>query len=257
MARVITTLQGWRATIQQAGVDAEIAVATSAVRDAFNREEFVQRAKREAGFDIEILRGEEEARRTMLGIRSGLPTSVSDVLGLDIGGGSTEFILDRPAQRPRIYSLDLGVVRLTEAMLSHDPPTPGDLQRASTTIRQHFTGVRQHLGHVGQATLVGTAGTVTTLAAVALGIHQYEPARIHNYVLTLARVRELEGILVARTAAERRALVGLEPGREDVIVAGTLILRGVMEEFGFGSCLVSDLGLREGIILDLAQRVAQ
>jgi exopolyphosphatase/guanosine-5'-triphosphate,3'-diphosphate pyrophosphatase len=255
MARVLATLQEWRATVQCAGADAEVAVATSAVRDALNREEFVQRAKRDAGFDIEILPGGEEARRTMLGIRSGLPHGVADILGLDIGGGSTEFILDRAGEPPRIHSLDLGVVRLTEALLRHDPPTPAEREEAMTTIKRLTADVRQALGDLGEVTLVGTAGTVTTLAALALGMRQYEPVRIQNYALSLTRVIELEQILLERAAKERRTLVGLEPGREDVIVAGTLILHGVMESFGFGSCLVSDLGLREGIVLDLAQRL--
>jgi exopolyphosphatase/guanosine-5'-triphosphate,3'-diphosphate pyrophosphatase len=255
MARVLSTLKEWRAAIQQLGADGEVAVATSAVRDASNRDEFVHRAKQDTGFDIEILTGEEEARRTLLGIRSGLPPGMVDVLGLDIGGGSTEFILERAGELPQIHSVDLGVVRLTEAALRHDPPLPAEIEHAMTWIRRVAARVREPLGDLSRTTLVGTAGTVTTLAAMAQRLPQYEPARIHNYSLSLARVVELEQILVQRTKAQRRTVVGVEPGREDVIVAGTLILRGVMEAFGFRHCLVSDLGLREGIVLDLAHRV--
>jgi exopolyphosphatase/guanosine-5'-triphosphate,3'-diphosphate pyrophosphatase len=254
MARVLSTLNDWRITIQQLNVDGEVAVATSAVRDAANREEFLRRVKQDTGFQVELLTGEEEARRTMLGIRSGLPPGLTAVLGLDIGGGSTEFMLDR-AGAPRVESVDLGVVRLTEAVLRHDPPTHAEVQDAIAWTTRLAKGVQQKFGDLSQTTLVGTAGTITTLAAMAQHLPQYEPARIHNFPLTLARVLELEQTLVQRTKAQRQRIVGIEPGREDVIVAGTLILRGVMETFGVDQCLVSDLGLREGIVLDFAERL--
>ena len=114
MDRVLQCLKEWREMIDAAHVDAVTAVATSAVRDAENRDEFLDRVKREAGFEVELISGEEEARRTMLGIRSGLPVGVTDVLALDIGGGSTEFILDLPGENPVVRSIDIGVVRLCE-----------------------------------------------------------------------------------------------------------------------------------------------
>ena len=114
MDRVVQCLREWRALIDASHVDATAAVATSAVRDAANRDEFLDRVKREAGFEVELISGEEEARRTMLGIRSGLPAGVTHVLALDIGGGSTEFILDRPGENPVVRSIDVGVVRLCE-----------------------------------------------------------------------------------------------------------------------------------------------
>ena len=123
MDRVLQCLREWRQFIDAAHVEAAVAVATSAVRDAENRDEFLDRVTREAGFDVELISGEEEARRTMLGIRSGLPPGVTDVLALDIGGGSTEFILDRPGQKPVVRSIDIGVVRLCERLLHHDPPS--------------------------------------------------------------------------------------------------------------------------------------
>ena len=100
------------------------------MRDAENRDEFLGRVKHEAGFEIELISGEEEAKRTMLGIRSGLPIGVTDVLALDIGGGSTEFILDRPGQNPVVRSIDIGVVRLCERLLQHDPPTNEEIRQA-------------------------------------------------------------------------------------------------------------------------------
>jgi exopolyphosphatase/guanosine-5'-triphosphate,3'-diphosphate pyrophosphatase len=255
MDRVISTLLEWRKVIETYAVEGQIAVATSAVRDATNRDEFLGRVKREAGFEVELISGEEEARRTMLGIRSGLPDHVSDVLGLDIGGGSTEYILDRPGSAPIVRSVEIGVVRLTERMLRHDPPIERELQPAREAIKKETEQVRTWLGDCSGATFVGTAGTITTLAAMAQQLPVYEPARIHNYSLKLATVQKLEQELGSRSKAQRRGMPGLEVGREDVIVAGVLILRTVMETLGYQDCLVSDLGLREGILIDLARRV--
>ena len=257
MDRVISTLLEWRKVIETYPVEGQIAVATSAVRDAKNRDEFLGRIKREAGFEVELISGEEEARRTMLGIRSGLPDGVSIVLGLDIGGGSTEFMLDRPGSAPIVRSVDLGVIRLSERMLLHDPPTERELQAAREVIKKETEQVRTWLGDFSGATFVGTAGTITTLAAMAQQLPVYEQARIHNYGLKLATVQKLERALLSRTKAQRRGMPGLELGREDVIVAGVLILRTVMETLGYRDCLVSDLGLREGILIDLAGRITE
>jgi exopolyphosphatase/guanosine-5'-triphosphate,3'-diphosphate pyrophosphatase len=256
VVRVLDTLKDWRRTIQAHGVQAEVAVATSAVRDALNRDELRRRARQDAGFDVEVLTGEEEARLTMLGIRSGLPPGIVDVLGLDIGGGSTELIVDRVGQSPIIRSLNLGVVRATEMFLRHDPPTADEIHAARVAVTKMVAEFRPLLGKLSDSTLVGTAGTITTLAAMAQGLAHYVPARIHNYVLSLDRIRGLEQTLLRHRSEERARIAGLEPGRQDVIVAGTLILSGVMETLGFRECLVSDLGLREGIVLDLADRLS-
>jgi exopolyphosphatase/guanosine-5'-triphosphate,3'-diphosphate pyrophosphatase len=255
MARVIETLRDWRDVINRHHVDAQIAVATSAVRNARNREEFLGRVKQEVGFEVEIISGEEEARRTLLGIRSGLPAGVTAILGLDIGGGSTEFMLDRPGRTPLIRSIEIGVVRLTERLLTGDPPSADQVQSARKLIQKETEQIRTLLGELHGATFVGTAGSITTLAAMAQKLTTYEPVRIHNYTLGLDAIRGLEREILSRTKAQRREMPGLEAGREDVVVAGTLILRGVMETLGFTEGLVSDVGLREGVLIDLAERV--
>lgn len=255
MARVAETLKEWCTLMEGYQVDASIAVATSAVRDAGNREEFVRLIHRQTGLEIQILSGEEEARRTILGIRSGLPAGVSDVLALDIGGGSTEFILDRPGQTPMMRSVDIGVVRLCERLLRHDPPTSEEIHQAREWVRaETVTAVGEMTLPVG-LTFVGTAGTITSLAAMAQQLPTYEPARIHNYRLARTVVEELESTLLARTKSERVGLPGLEANREEVIAAGAIILRTVMETVKIPSLLVSDLGLREGVLLDLATRL--
>ena len=175
MSRVIETLREWREAIHRLGVEGEIAVATSAVREAVNREEFLQLARTEAGFEVKVLGGEEEARRTMLGIRSGLPPGTRSVLGLDIGGGSTEFMLDRLGDSPQLRSMNLGVVRLTEEVLASDPPTAEQVQVARERTQANALRVKGELGDATGAAFVGTAGTITTLAAMAQKLRVYQP----------------------------------------------------------------------------------
>jgi exopolyphosphatase/guanosine-5'-triphosphate,3'-diphosphate pyrophosphatase len=254
MDRAIQCLREWRELIDASHVDATVAVATSAVRDAANRDEFLDRMKHEAGFEVELISGAEEARRTMLGIRSGLPHEITDVLALDIGGGSTEFILDRPGQKSVVRSIDIGVVRACERLLHHDPPTDDEVARVREWVSREAKAAVAGMGNYQTATLVGTAGTITSLAAMAQKLSTYEPARIHNYQLQLTTIQELEQTLLSRKKSDRTGLPGLEKGREEVIAAGAIIIRTIMETLGMSSVLVSDLGLREGVLIDLAKR---
>lgn len=255
MNRVVGSLKVWKEQTAKYPLDALAVVATSAVRESDNRQEFLRQVKQETDWDVEVLTGEEEARRTLLGIRFGLPDTITDFLGLDIGGGSTECILARKEQLPKVTSLDLGVVRLLERVFHHDPPTAHDLQNAEISIDEQLNTIQQTLGELPNIPLVGTAGTITTLAAMAQGLKQYDRTRVHNFELTLSTVKSLEKGLINKTASERLNMAGLEPGRECVIVAGTVILRRLMETFGFKTCLVSDYGLREGILVDLAEKM--
>jgi exopolyphosphatase / guanosine-5'-triphosphate,3'-diphosphate pyrophosphatase len=254
MDRVIHCLKEWREVIDSYRVDACTAVATSAVRDAGNRNEFLDRVKREAGFVVEIITGEVEAQRTLLGIRSGLPPGITDILALDVGGGSTEFILDRPDQKPVVRSIDIGVVRLCERILHRDPPTDEEICQAREWVARETKIAVADMGKYQTAAFVGTAGTITSLAAMAQKLSAYEPARIHNYRLSLGTIQELERSLLSRKKADRIGLPGLEKGREEVIAAGAIIIRTVMETLGMSAVLVSDLGLREGVLIDLARR---
>jgi exopolyphosphatase/guanosine-5'-triphosphate,3'-diphosphate pyrophosphatase len=254
MDRVIACLKEWREIVESHQAGACAVVATSAVRDAANRRVFLERVKGEAGFDVEIITGEEEARRTLLGIRSGLPPGVTDVLALDIGGGSTEFILDRPGQAPIVRSINIGVVRLCERVLKQDPPTAEEIDQARKWVRRETLSAIEEMNHYRSAAFVGTAGTITALAAMAQKLPTYDPVLIHNYTLTLETVRELEQTLLSRKKADRIGLPGLEQNREEVIAAGAIIVRTVMETLGMSEVLVCDLGLREGVLIDLARR---
>jgi exopolyphosphatase/guanosine-5'-triphosphate,3'-diphosphate pyrophosphatase len=244
--RVIACLKEWRSVIDRYGVNACAVVATSAVRDASNRQVFLDRVKYESGFDVEVITGEEEARRTLLGIRSGLPAGVTDILALDIGGGSTEFILDQPGYEPIVQSMNIGVVRLCERLLHHDPPMGEEIDQARAWVREETKRAVAAMPRPAGCSCVGTAGTITSLAAMAQKLPAYEPARI----------RDLEQQLLSRTKAERIGLPGLEKNREEVIAAGAIIIRTIMDTLGEEECLVSDLGLREGVLIDLATRIS-
>ncbi|MCY4613547.1 MAG: Ppx/GppA phosphatase family protein [Nitrospira sp.] len=229
MSRVTGTIREWKTIIERHGVERYTAVATSAVREAGNREEFLERVRRETAVEVEVIDGEEEARRTFLGIRSGLP-DVGEILGLDIGGGSTEFIASRPGKPLMMTSIDMGVVRLTERVLRGDPPRAEEIHKAETLIRDLTRKARREIGDVTDLTLVGTAGTITSLAAIAQQLPTYDPSRIQKYVLELPVIRRIERDVFGKMQLGRVGMPGLEAGREGVIAAGVLILRCAMEE---------------------------
>lgn len=253
--RVVAVLKEWKASTANYSLDAVVVVATSAVRESVNRQDLLARITQETGWAVEVLKGDEEARRTLAGLRYGLPKAVTQFLGLDIGGGSTECILAKDGQAPAAISLDLGVVRLLERVLHRDPPTVLDIQEAETIIDQELDKVVNAFGSRPCHQLVGTAGTVTTLAAMDQQLPRYVSARVHHYALPLSAIKRLEQSLIATPGPQRLSMPGLELGREYVIVAGTLILRRIMEIFDFTTCLVSDFGLREGMLIDKAERL--
>jgi exopolyphosphatase/guanosine-5'-triphosphate,3'-diphosphate pyrophosphatase len=257
MRRVAAVLKEWRQVMDDCHVTSSSVVATSAVRDAENRDEFFDLVKREAQLEIEMISGEEEARRTMLGIRSGLPDGVTDVLALDIGGGSTEFIISRLDMPVVAHSINVGVVRLSERILQHDPPTAEQVREASEWVSKETAAAASNMALPPGLAFVGAAGSITSLAAMAQQLPAYEPARIHNYLLHLETVNYLTRQLLGRPKNERKGLPGLERGREEVIVAGALILATIMRTLGMTTVLVSDLGLREGVLIDLNHRIAR
>lgn len=255
MDRVVATLKDWKAYTAKYPLQTAVIVATSAVRESSNGQDFLTRIAQETGWEVEVLTGDEEARRTLMGLRYGLPHSFTGFLGLDIGGGSTECILVQEHKVPAVISLHLGVVRLMERIFHQDPPVPQDIQKAERVIDQELVKVGKAFGTLPNMPLVGTAGTITTLAAMDQKLPRYESARVHHYELTLSAIKRLEQELVATPGQQRTAMPGLESGREYVIVAGTVILRRVMETFGFKACLVSDYGLREGVLIEKAESI--
>lgn len=227
------------------------AVATSAVREAMNREELVVEIARETGLTVRVIDGREEARLTLLGVRHGLCLGSRWVLVMDVGGGSTEFVLAKGEAIEAIVSTGLGVVKLIEQHLLSDPPTLDELQALREVVARRIDQLCSELPAREGTQLIGTAGTPTTLAAIDLGLVTYDREKVQGHCLGLARVRELLDRLASLPLRERRRIPGLESGRADVILAGAAIVAASMDRLGYHEMRVSDEGLREGILLDL------
>jgi exopolyphosphatase/guanosine-5'-triphosphate,3'-diphosphate pyrophosphatase len=255
--RSLTVLRRFADTARSFKAVEVAAVCTSAVREARNGEEFVAAVGRETGLALRVIDGREEARLTLLGVRHGLRLGLRRILAIDIGGGSTEFILARGEVIEGIVSTGLGVVKLTEQYLVSDPPTVGELRSVKEVVGARIDRLRGELPSLEEAQLVGTAGTVTTLAAIDLALVTYDRQKVQGRCLGLARVMELLDRLGALPLRERRGIPGLEPGRADIIIAGAAILAASMERLGYDELRVSNDGLREGILLDLIRREDQ
>jgi exopolyphosphatase / guanosine-5'-triphosphate,3'-diphosphate pyrophosphatase len=248
--RTTAVLREYRAALDQFGVTAVRATATSAARDSANRDDFFAAAHDALGVTPELLSGEEEAALSFLGATADLTDldAPGPYLVVDIGGGSTEFVLGTDAPSG-LVSLDMGCVRVTEQYLESDPPAPEELSNAIAAVRDLVAEVPRTIpGAADAATLVGLAGTVTTVAAVELGIPEYDPEKIHHFVLTRDAAEDVFRTLATESAEQRTHNPGLEPGRVDVIVGGTVVLVGIFRVLGFDEMLVSEADILDGLV---------
>ncbi len=245
--RTLAVLAEYREVIDKLGADGVRATATSAARDATNREDFLGPAQEILGAAPEVLTGEEEGRLTFLGATAGL-TDPAPYLVVDIGGGSTEFIVGT-SEPESLMSVDVGCVRLTEAYLHSDPPAPEELSQAISVVGLHLDDVDRLLPDAIDAkTLIGVAGTVTTVAAVELGLPEYDSEALHHFRLSHAAAEDVFRTLATEPADARRHNPGLEPGRVDVIVGGAVVLVAIMRHFGCEEMLVSEADILDGLI---------
>ena len=238
IARVRNCLTAFRAEIERLGAERVLAFATSAVRDAENGEAFLGEIEWSYGFSTRLLSGDEEALLTFRGVSAGRGLR-ERTLVVDVGGGSTELIVGRGESVEQHTSLDLGCVRLTERF-------GDDAESAAAWARSRLPPLRAERA-------IGVAGTVTALAALDLGLGDYDPERVHGHRLSLASVRELLGRLVALPLEQRRRLPGLDPERAPVIVAGTAIVREVLERYGLDELEVSEHDILHGAALEAAE----
>ncbi len=248
----VAVLAGYARAARDLGAPIVACVATSAARDAANGAEFFEAARAAAGIVPEVIAGEEEARLVWTSAwrdfgRAGEPLAV-----LDVGGGSTELSFgEGPAPRGRT-SLQVGAVRLTERHVRSDPPSAEEVARLRAAARDAVRPLAWMDARGGR--LVGVAGTVTTLSAVAQALPTYDAERVHGAALALAEVERLVGTLAALTVRERAALPGMEPKRADVILAGALVVAEAMRATGFDRLTVSDRGVRWGLLYDRVER---
>lgn len=221
------------------------AVATSAARDARNREDFFGPVRKLFGDGLELLSGEAEATLSFTGATTGMPKVLAPFLVFDIGGGSTEFA--RGTETPsESISLDIGSVRLTEKFAAGEPPDEAAVERARGFVLDWLERVPKVVDVSSVRTWVGVAGTVTSVAALILGLERYEPARTHCCKLSREAVVEAFERLRGATLAERRAMI-IHPPRAEVIVMGALILRTIMERFSIEEVLVSERDILDGV----------
>jgi exopolyphosphatase/guanosine-5'-triphosphate,3'-diphosphate pyrophosphatase len=261
--RTMTALREYAGLIDAAAPEATRMVATSATRDAANSQEFTDRVVEVLGVAPEVISGDAEARlsftgatRELFGTPLGEGPCLPPYLVTDIGGGSTEFVLGSAAGAGAGgqvigRSVNIGCVRLTERHLHADPPRPAEIAATTADIDAALQEAAASVPVANARTLVGLAGSVTTVAAIALGLTGYDSARIHHSRMSAARVHEIALDLLAMTRAERAAIPVMHPGRVDVIGAGALILDRIMNRFGFAEVLVSEHDILDGIAWSL------
>ncbi|MFD2091871.1 Ppx/GppA phosphatase family protein [Blastococcus deserti] len=260
--RTRAALARYAETARELGATAVRMAATSASRDAANRADFEQMVLATLGRPPDVITGREEAELSFLGATAslaaaaaahGAPPPRPPFLVVDIGGGSTEFVLGDAAGVRAARSVDIGCVRLTERHLHDDPPTADQIRRAEDDIRAALADVAAAVPVTEAGSLVGVAGSVTTVAAIALGLPKYDPQAIHGSRIPVATVRRVTADLLAATREHRAAMPVMHPGRVDVIGAGALILRVLMDGFGLPEVVVSEHDILDGIALRLAR----
>lgn len=247
--RTLSVLSDYRQIMDRYQVAGVRIAATSASRDAANRDEFFGPAADLLGAAPELISGSEEAQLSFTGATRDLPSVPGTTLVVDIGGGSAEFALGGDELIASL-SVDMGCVRMTEKFLASDPPLPEELTNALSVVEQHLDDVAREVPGAGDATrFVGLAGTVTTVAAVEIGLAEYSRDAIHHFVLTRAAAEDVFRTLATEAIEDRRHNPGLDPGRVDVIVGGCCVLVGIFRYFGFDECVVSEADILDGLIL--------
>ena len=253
--RTLLCIDRYAAAIREHEVDVVAAVGTSALRDATGSDEFVAAFEQRVGARPEVISGEREAALTFDGALTGLPLSRAEgpVAVFDVGGGSTEIIVGRPATEARpsrideAVSLNVGAVRMTERHIRSDPPRPDELEAVRADVRSALAAAPS----LRSMPLVGVAGTVTTLGAVVRGLESYEPDVVHGAALSASELAKAIAELASLALAARREVEGLDPGRADVIVAGALVVDEVRAFAEAHRLTISDRGVRYGLAREL------
>lgn len=262
IARTAAVLERYASVMREHGVQRVRATATSAARDAANREEFFAVVNSLIGHPPELLSGDDEARLSFFGATSDLDPALGPFVVFDIGGGSTEFA--RGVSQPeRHISVNMGGVRITERFLHSDPPSKIEIETARAHIRTLLERVRQVLGldaadgassKDAPRTWLGLAGTVTTFASSAAGLTTYDASVTHGYVLSREQVNNFSETLLRHTAEQRKALI-LEPKRAAVVIGGAIVLSEIMREFDLAEVRTSERDILDGLAASLRAQI--
>ncbi|MFW9603723.1 MAG: exopolyphosphatase [Trichlorobacter sp.] len=244
--RTLDCLNQFARQIAAHQVDTVRAVATCAVRDAANGNSFVRQVHDETGISLSVISGDMEGTLTVAGVLYGLTHPAHAVLMFDVGGGSTEFTLAIDGVPIFVISLPLGVVRLTEGQVTPEAMTDKIARELDCLL---LALNKSGISLSPKPLLVATAGTATTLAAISLQMAEYDYRLVNNHILSCEEVERILAMLLPMSCSERLKVPGLEPGREDLIIAGSLITQSVMRRLGYDSLVVSDFGLLEGLVV--------
>jgi exopolyphosphatase/guanosine-5'-triphosphate,3'-diphosphate pyrophosphatase len=249
--RTLAACDDYARIMDQMGVSQRVAIGTSALRDATDGESFRLELEHHLGCRVEIINGKREAELILAGVQSTFGSLGPERLVFDIGGGSTELIIPgRSDQQTQVVSLNLGSVRLTEMHVRHDPPAAAEIEAVRHTVRTTLAQLPQ-LWRSRPFQLIGVAGTLTTLAAVAQGLASYDSARVDGCTLTNEEISNALTRFIALSYAQRCEIAGLDPRRADVIIAGATLAEEILRYFGAVRCRVSDRGVRWGRIAEL------
>ncbi|MET9653185.1 Ppx/GppA phosphatase family protein [Streptomyces sp. NPDC006460] len=250
LERTFAACRAYAEVIRELGAERVRFVATSASRDAENRDDFVAGVKDILGVEPEVITGDQEAEFSFTGATGEL-SGTEKYLVVDIGGGSTEFVVgNRHVEAAR--SVDIGCVRLTERHVRSDPPAAAEVDAIRADVRAALALAEETVPIAAAGTLVGLAGSVTTVAAIALGLEEYDSERIHHSRISREQVAAVVERLLASTHEERAAIAVIHPGRVDVIAAGALVLLEIMERTGAREVVVSEHDILDGIALSVA-----
>jgi exopolyphosphatase/guanosine-5'-triphosphate,3'-diphosphate pyrophosphatase len=252
LARTLEVLAGYADTCRRLGVERRRLVATSATRDAADRTVFLGGVRDLLGVEAEVLTGRAEAAAAYRGATAGLDGD-DPTLVVDIGGGSTELIYGQGTTSRAMISLDIGCVRLFERHLRTDPPAASEVAALREDMAAHLARVGEALDPAAARRVVGVAGTVTTVTAIALGLESYDPRRIHRATVDAAGIAATAERLAAMTVAERAAMPVMAKGREDVIAAGALLLDELVRRFHIRQVIASEADILDGVLLGLAE----
>jgi exopolyphosphatase/guanosine-5'-triphosphate,3'-diphosphate pyrophosphatase len=254
--RVIDVLKNYADIIKTSNVSHTAGVATSVVREASNGKEFVEKIFKETGIEIEIIDGEKEAFLTLKGVMSVLDSNIENFMLLDIGGGSNEFSLIKKGKLVDSISLKFGVVFLYEKFIGHNPPESGEIEQMQEEIRSNVLKVKEKfkIEKISDFHFVGTAGTVTTLSAINLGLKNYLPEKINNNRINKNFLEFVLKDMLKLTNKQRGEKYFIEKGREDVIISGMFIIKEAMEIFGFREIVSIDASLLEGVAINMIEK---
>lgn len=235
-------------------VEKIVAFATSALRDASNREEFIHKVEKELSLEIQLLSGEREAEIGFKGVMGEIDTE--KLLVIDIGGGSTEFILGSKKEGiESLTSINIGALRMTEKFIAHDPISAVEVKDLEKNIKEQLLPLKEKLSLMEDAKIVGIAGTITTLSAMKQQMEYYDWRKIHQSTLSFKEIAGILQQLIPLNIEERKKIKGLQPKRADIIIAGIVILKCIMEVFAIESIMVSESDNLEGMVYELLDLV--